>query len=277
MTAGATSEPIGIARGAPSMPEQRTLESIVDPFVSHIGGERISEIVGNINPAKSADYLFRTHNVIAELKSLQAGTFVESIQRKMTDLMSRWQRERKLIVFGTARVDSSKLSPECREEMFSVMAEALQKHVVFAANDQIKSTKKLLNLPDAKGLLWVASDGNEFLQPNVVWYLLHRILKKKKANGDPAYSSIHGLAYFSPRMLGQIPGAAEPALLWFSGYRQSDPQLKVCLDQLSDEWPKYVSWAQGVYIRDTVGKVEDVRFLGVKEKMMQIRLDDQRK
>jgi hypothetical protein len=38
-----------------------------------------------------------------------------------------------------------------------------------------------------------------------------------------------------------------------------------------------VSWAQGVYIRDTVGKVEDVRFLGVKEKMMQIRLDDQRK
>jgi len=129
------------------------LESIVDPFVLRVGGERISQIVGNTNPAKSADYFFRTHNVIAELKSLQAGTFIESTQRKMTDLMSRWQRERKLIVYGTA--DSSKLSPECREEMFSVMQQALQKHVVFAANDQIKSTKRLLNLPDAKGLLWV--------------------------------------------------------------------------------------------------------------------------
>lgn len=256
------------------MPEIRTLESIVDPFVKRVGGERISDIVGNNNPAKSADYLFRTHNVIAELKSLQAGTFVDSTQRKMTEMMIRWQRERRLIVFGTAKVDSSKLPPECRDELFSVMSEALQKQVVYAANDQIKSTKKLLNMPDAKGLLWVASDGNEFLQPNVVWYLLHRILQKKKQNGDPAYSSIHGLAYFSPRMLGQIPGVSQPALLWFSGYRQPDPQLKSCLDELSDEWPKYVSWAQGIYIHSAVGKVEDVRFHGVDEKMMQIFLEN---
>jgi hypothetical protein len=259
------------------MAESRTLESIVDPFVERVGGERISAIVGNNNPAKNADYLFRTHNVIAELKSLQAGTFVESIQRKMTELSTRWQRERKLIVYGTAKIESSRLSPECREEMFSVMSEALQKHVVFAANDQIKSTKKVLSMPDAKGLLWVASDGNEFLQPNVLWFLLHRILQKKKQNGEPAYSSIHGLAYFSPRMLAQIPGAAEPALLWFSGYRQPDQQLKACLDQLSEEWPKYVSWAQGVHIRDVAGKVKDVRFLGVAEKMMQLRLDDRGK
>ena len=259
------------------MAEVRTLESIVDPFVQRVGGQRISEIIGNKNPAKNADYLFQTHNVIAELKSLQAGTFVESIQRKINELFTRWQQERKLIVFGTAKIESSKLSPECREKIFSVMAEALQKHVVFAANDQIKSTKKLLNMPDAKGLLWVASDGNEFLQPNILWYLLQRILQKKKQNGEPAYSSIHGLAYFSPRMLGQIPGAAEPALLWFSGLRQPDAQVKACLDQLSDEWPKYVSWAQGVYIRDVVGEVEDVRFRGVQEKMMQIRTDGQEK
>jgi len=76
-------------------------------------------------------------------------------------------------------------------------------------------------------------------------------------------------------MLGQIPGVAEPALFWFSKYRQSEPELKACVDHLSDEWPKYVSWAQGVSLRDTLGKVEDVRFLGVKEKMMQIRLDEQ--
>jgi hypothetical protein len=148
--------------------------------------------------------------------------------------------------------------------MFSVMAESLQKHVVVAANAQIKNTKKLLNLPDAKGLLWVASDGNEFLQPNMVWYLLHHILTKKKASGDPAYSSIHGLAYFSPRMLGQIPGVAEPALIWFSGYRQRDPQLQSCLDELSNEWPRYVAWAQGIYIRNTRSTVEDVRFFGVR-------------
>jgi hypothetical protein len=256
------------------VPEQRTLESIVDPFVKRAGGERISEVVGNINPQSSADYLFQRHGVIAELKSLQAGTFVKSFQRKMTDLMGRWQREGKLIVFGTAKVDSNRLSQECREEMFSVMAESLQKHVVVAANAQIKNTKKLLNLPDAKGLLWVASDGNEFLQPNMVWYLLHRILTKKKANGDPAYSSIHGLAYFSPRMLGQVPGVAEPALIWFSGYRQRDPRLQACLDELSNEWPRYVAWAQGINIHNTRSTVEDVRFFGVEEELMQIRIDE---
>jgi hypothetical protein len=169
-------------------------------------------------------------------------------------------------------VSSSRISPECREEMFSAMAEALQKHVVVAANAQIKSTKELLNLPDAKGLLWVASDGNEFLQPNTVWYLLHRILQKKKQDGNPAYSSIHGLAYFSPRMLAQVKGIQEPVLLWMSGYRQRDPHLEACLNELSSEWPKYVSWAQGIQIRDGLAKVEDVRFLGVKEEILQIDL-----
>ena len=98
--------------------------------MKRVGGERISEIVGNNNPQSSADYLFQRHGVIAELKSLQAGTFVESFQRKLTNLMNRWQREGKLIVFGTTRVDSNRLSPQCQEEMFSVMAESLQKHVV---------------------------------------------------------------------------------------------------------------------------------------------------
>jgi hypothetical protein len=52
---------------------QRTLESIVDPFVKRAGGERVSEIVGNNNPQSSADYLFQHFGVIAELTSLQAG------------------------------------------------------------------------------------------------------------------------------------------------------------------------------------------------------------
>lgn len=259
-------------RRGSTVKEVRTLESIVDPFVSRVGGRRISEMAGNKNPKKNADYLFERQQVIAELKLLQAGSIVEAFQRKLTKLTRRWQKEGKLIVFGRAMVSSSRLSPECREEMFSAMAEALQKHVVVAANAQIKSTKELLNLPDAKGLLWVASDGNEFLQPNTVWYLLHRILQKKKSDGNPAYSSIHGLAYFSPRMLAQVKGIQEPVLLWISGYRQRDPQLEACLSELSSEWPNYVSWAQGIQIRNGIAQVEDIRFLGVKEEMLQIDL-----
>jgi hypothetical protein len=257
--------------------EIRTLESIVDPFVQRVGGKRVSDIVGNKNPKKNADYLFERHEVIAELKSLQAGSFVEAFQRKLTKLMQRWQQQGKLIVFGRAMVSSRQLSPECREEMFSAMAESLQKHVVAAANAQIRSTKELLELPDARGLLWVASDGNEFLQPNTVWYLLQRILRKTKADGSPAYSNLHGLAYFSPRMLAQVPGVPEPVLLWMTGYRQRDPRLEACLDELSNEWPRYVSWAQGINIRTVIpaANVEETKFLGLREKLLQIDLSQE--
>jgi hypothetical protein len=77
-------------------------------------------------------------------------------------------------------------------------------------------------------------------------------------------------------MLGQIPGVAEPALIGFSGYRQR-PLLQACLNELSNEWPQYLAWAQGIFIRNAAGTVEDVRLLGFKEKLMQIRLDDDKK
>ena len=254
----------------------RTLQSIVDPFVKGVGGELVSDLIANKNPQSNADYLFRRHNVIAELKSLQAGGFVESFHRKLAELMGKWDRQGRFRVYGTVRMESSKLPPDCRDEMFAVMGESIQKHVVAAANKQIKSTKSLLNMPDAKGLLWVASDGNEDFQPDVVWYLLTKALQKKKESGDPAYSSINGLAYFNPRMPVQVPQAAEPAMFWFSGCRDlsQDERLQACLNILSSGWPHYVAWAQGITVRDVAGgKPEDARFLGVEPKLPKISIN----
>jgi hypothetical protein len=253
------------------MNEINTLQSIIDPFIKGIGGELISDLVGNKNPPSSADYLFRRHNVIAELKSLQAGGFVASFHRKLADLVGKWDREGHLRVYGTTRIDSKRLPAECQDEMFAIMAEPLQKHIVFEANNQIKSTKEILNMPDAMGLLWVASDGNEDLQPNIVWYLLTRTLQKKKANGEPAYSSIHGIAYFNPRMPAQVPQANEPAIFWFDGCRQPNSELATLLSELSGEWPRYVASAHGITVREVSGTPEDTRFFGVPPKMPTIK------
>lgn len=252
----------------------RTLHSIIDPFVRGVGGELVSEIVGNKNPPSNADYLFRRHNVIAELKALEAGGFVASFQRKLTKLCANWHRTGRFVVYGTVHVQSSRLPADCREEMFSAMAESIQKHVIVSANKQIKSTKELLGLPDAKGLLWVASDGNSDFQPGVVWYLLTRILQKKKESGNPAYSNIDGVAYFNPRMPARVPGADKPALLWFSGVRrpETDGQLKECLSLLKDAWPLYVAWAQGVSIENLTSRPEGISFWGVEPKTPQIEI-----
>ena len=248
------------------------MQSIVDPFVTGIRGELVWNLVGNFNPPSNADYLFRKHNVIAELKAIEAGSYIESFNRKLADLTAKWNREGKLVVMGTARVDSKNLTPSCQEEMFAAMAEPIQKNIVYAANEQIKSTKKLLNMPEAKGLLWVASDGNEDLQPNIVWYLLTRILAKKKANGDPAYSSIHGVAYFNPRMLAAVPKTDLPAIFCYTAFRERTPEFVSLLDLLRDAWPKYVSARFGVPIlAETEGTPEETRFFGVKPTLPRIR------
>jgi len=63
-----------------------------------------------------------------------------------------------------------------------------------------------------------------------------------------------------------------PVILWLTGYRQRDSQVEACLKELSDEWPRYVSWAQGVRIEEGMGKLDDMRFLDVDEKLLQIDL-----
>jgi hypothetical protein len=252
--------------------EVRTpLQSIIDPFVIGISGELVCNLVGNSNPPSNADYLFPKHGVLAELKAIEAGSYIESFHRKLANLTAKWNREGKLVVMGTARVDSKNLAPECQEEMFSEMAEPIQKNIVYAANEQIKSTKKLLNMPEAKGLLWVASDGNEDLQPNIVWYLLTRILSKRKANGDPAYSSIHGIAYFNPRMLASVPKSNLPAVFFYTAFRYRIPELVSLLDLLRDAWPQYVSIGLEVPILTEVpGSPQETRFFGVSSKLPKI-------
>jgi hypothetical protein len=258
------------------------LQSIVDPFVRGIGGELVSdlqELVGNNEPPPNADYLFRRHNVIAELKTLQANSFGDPFCKKFGDRLGVWHKSGRLIVYGTTRVDTDKLSPDCQREILDLMAAPLERQVFSDANKQIRSTKKFLNLPEAKGLLWVASDGNEDLQPNVVWYLLTRIIQKKKQNGEPLYSNIDGLAYFAPRMLVKMPNSDKPAQIWLSGTRQpGDQTLNACLNELSKAWPRYVSRAQGSVVEEIDGNTsapppQGINFLGVTPRMPRVEVN----
>jgi len=254
------------------------LQSIVDPFVKSFGGELISAIVGNENPPSNADYLLRRHNVIAELKSLEDDSFGESLTQKLSDRMAGWLKRSNIVVFGTNRVEGRHFAPECQNEMADLVAGHLQNNVVKTANRQIESTKVFLKMPDAKGLLWVASDGNMGLLPGQVWSLLNRILQKKHKDGSPQYSNIHALAYFNPRMLAELPGADLPAMFWFSGTRYNDDkQLRICLTELYDAWPKYVACSQGIEVKrveDNTPSLEGLQFSRVSPRLPQIEIKD---
>ena len=243
------------------------LQSIVDPFVTAIGGELVSSLIGNRTPLpKNADYLFRNHNVIVELKALEDDSFGEPFRRKLTDLAEGWCRTGRFVVYGTRMIETDRLPPECRDQVFKMMAAPLQRQVV-TANKQIEATKELLGIPDAKGLLWFASDGDEDLQPSLVWPLLTRILQKKQPDGRLQYSHIDGLAYFNPRMLAQVPGVDQPAMFWYSGARPpEDPQILSLQNLMCREWPRYAERVQRIKVTQpdipTV-PLGDVRFFGV--------------
>jgi len=256
------------------MNAQAPLQDIVDPFVRGLGGELVSEIVGNESPISSADYLFQHHNVLAELKSLQEESFNESLREKLGERMAEWLRRSRIVVFGTTRIDSNRLTPDCQREMNDLIASHLQNNVVRKANRQIRSTKQSLQMPNAKGLLWVASDGNVDLPPNTVWLLLNRILQKKTDSGEPQYSNIHALAYFSPRMLVALPGSSQPAQFWLSGVRNNDDkELSAFLGELCEAWRRYLGALHGIEVKQVEGVLPppaEFEFLGGRPRLPQI-------
>jgi hypothetical protein len=209
------------------MKPSQPLQSIVDPFVIGCGGELVEGLLGkNPDLPRNADYLFRERHVIAELKALENDSFGEPFQRKMGDLLARWMARGLLVVYGTPRIDLRQLPPVCQEEALRVIGKPLQDSVLGRANGQIRETKKLLNMPGAKGLVMVASDGNQDLLPSDVWFYLTRLLQKKHEDGRPQYSHIHAIVYFNPRMLAQLPRSGQAAHLWMSGSRNNDdPEL----------------------------------------------------
>jgi hypothetical protein len=142
-----------------------SLEVFFNAFVRSIGDERVEALINLKNPPANADYFFRSQNVIVELKTLKKEVFGENHRQKTTELFAGWHRRGLLAVFGTARVDMAQLPPVCQQEWLSLLGRPVQKNVLGAANAQIRATKRLLNLPDAKGVLLVASDGNFDLTP----------------------------------------------------------------------------------------------------------------
>jgi len=183
------------------------LQSIIDPFVTQYGGEIVSTLMEKGHPKMppQADYLFRKPQVIVELKALEEGSFSASYARKMSELTGDWKERGLLLAYGTTRLDLQRVHPVCQREWVDVIGEPMR-NVISNANRQIRATAEWLRMPDAKGLLWLASDGNTDLQPSNVWFLLNRIFRKTKEDGSRQYSHIKDCQTHGGDMLLRPPG-----------------------------------------------------------------------
>ncbi len=259
------------------MKPQQPLQTLIDPFVRDFGGEIVSEVIGKVTPSKNADYAFRQHNVIAELKALENDSFGASFKRNMGDLTASWQQRGFFLLYGAQRIDIGRLHPTCQREFMDLLGRPLQENVIAKASKQIGETKSLIKMPTAKGLLIVASDGNEDLLPNTVWWLLCRTLQKRHPDGTPQFSNIDGLIYFTPRMPVENPKTGKPTMIWHAGSRNgSDDAMIVFLRAISEAWPAHVARVSGLEFRREVGQpleLERARFVGVEPRMPKIKMN----
>lgn len=229
--------------------ELKKLEPLFDEFVYGIGGERIDRIIQQPQGVRNADYYFHRQGYVAELKCLEIDSFGANYQRQMNALVESWILRGLLVDSGTIELALRKVPSQCQEEWMRLIERPLQKHVITSANSQIKESKELLGIPEAKGIVLVASDGNTSLQPYAVLFSIDRILRKKKATGERQYSSIDGVCYFSLNMQVRVPGLPVPAVFWCGGPRdQSDDVTRAFCDDLDCAWHRYQCRIAGIEI-----------------------------
>jgi hypothetical protein len=164
------------------------------------------------------------------------------------ELHRRWIREGKVPPFPpgvrAVRVNTRTLPRECAVQVENILT-ARVRRVVEKANSQIKRTKEALRVPEAKGLLLLANDGDLMLELDGVLHCLHRILHGK-------YSHINAVAYFSANETVNGPGIPHPAYFWMPLSISDAPapdRPKIdsgFLKRLSEAWFNHIATVRGM-------------------------------
>lgn len=228
------------------------VEASFDAVVKQMGGELVGSLMPKGDKPPNADYLFRSQSVIAELKCLEKETDTPEYREAMQRLADDWMKRRLILIYGTRRIDLQKLPRECQRDWFKLVESPIQKHIVADANKQIRETKKFFSLPEAKGLLLLANEGNFYFQPQDVLGMLSRMFAKKKENGQALYSHIDLVVFFSANVTVRSPTLGEDTLLWaVAPRRPMDAALADFLEQLRRSWIEHYERAIGTKVRET--------------------------
>jgi hypothetical protein len=148
-----------------------------------------------------------------------------------------------LIGFGTFQISLQKVHPICQSEWLDILQPPIE-GIVRKANRQIRTTKQTLNLPNAKGLLLIANDGNLLhTSPTDYMILVARALAKKTPTGDLQFPHILGVVYFSYRVASRDEGVP----FWVPGDTKlgGDAQMQALQARLRDGWFSYLARKTG--------------------------------
>lgn len=202
-------------------PEIVPVENFFNEYVEYFGGQVISKNEQNLADRPNADYLFRTQNVIAELKCFQKDLFnnEEDIPR-LLNFLDKWE-EQKLIEQSDKLgiiLGAKQLPKECYLDLLNACTKTIDR-VLHKANKQIKESKKTFSLPTAKGLVLLCNDGNYFVQNDTFVKLIADLMGRKYMDSD-----IDGFVYFTVNQTSTMPESDLDWNLWVPSYRQENDE-----------------------------------------------------
>jgi len=217
-----------------------------ESFVESIGGTVSDKLASPSNgqPIKNADYIFVDAGVIAELKCLEEDhenkpEFVEKRQA----LVDKWERDG-LVQSSQVRVPFIQVKdfPQpCHDDLTKLYGQCVKSHLR-SANQQIRESKDTHNLPDAKGLLLLANDGNYSIEPEH----MRQILSKHLSGGN--YPNIDTVLFFTVNMAVQVPEDDVISRLWIYFYRQTAEQgvPVLFMDEMGVAWASFFKELTGI-------------------------------
>jgi len=236
-------------------------EAVFRAFVEDFGGEIVPEEAGDGKP--SADYFFREHNVVAELKCLVVDQTAE-VRDKLIEIIDQQRAgagpqtqplgpNDVLLPFTSA--DGEKFTIPFDESFQRAWQKILLtpiENIVRHANRQIGATKERFSVPSAHGVVLIFNEGNPLhaASPQHFGRLAGEVTQKPQS-GERRFPHIQGMVYFSFRTIETFDEQTQEYMpFWLPAQVRGDAveEVKRFQDDLKLGWYQYVERMSGVPI-----------------------------
>jgi len=221
----------GFWQGGPHVPV--LVEAVWAEFVPASGGEVVSKLVPNSPSFENADYLFRSAQVVAELKEIEtefssSKAFLWGLAQLHHRVFAENPSWRPLFFGGDGKYPSW-FYPEFVRLFRPPISRILKK-----ANRQIRDTKSHFGIATPTGVLLLVNDGFTSLGPDLIQSLASDLLLH-------SYSSIDCMVYLTVNRYVEIRGSDVPRLMWAPVYsdRAAD-SLVAFVNDLGRKWFKFL-------------------------------------
>jgi hypothetical protein len=232
-----------------------TFEDVFKAFVVDFGGELVPEDEG-----RSADYVFRQYNIVAELKCLVDDQTAET-SKKLSAIIKERVLEQRRAVHSPTPDPNVRLIPitsaggethhipfdeQFQQAWINILNRTFERHIR-GANQQIRATKKRLCLPSAHGVLLLFNQGNPLhsASPEHAGRLIGEVIQK-----SGRFPHIQGLVYFSLHVPTLDEQTQKTMPFWFPAQVRGDSVEAVQRFQqaLKEAWFEFIERVTGATV-----------------------------